>query len=770
MPRLVATDSAEGYQSSCNYKALSYLARRKTATASFEFKARGPFWDPELPPNGGWRCPKGSRYGGQITDRFGRNCGGAVRRIVGTLSAAASISRMPGTRKRRRLVGGKPDVVGGRGRLSGGGSTRERVSGAVAERASDGPRKPSADLGEVVEVPKPKRRGSGGLLRKLEGLSKEEQKVFLERLDKGNKVVKKAIRATGLMLRGQDASEPGTSFRIALVEDIVFPLLRKIDLTEKITLDMSDEDLNNLILEKFAEVGDELEKIVEDNLVEFEKRLRSAADGLGFDYGSIDFLLLKNFLNNNSKFDEPIEMFELRLLWDQKLNAIQQFKKPVGVFKTADQKRLDKDFADFKKMSFMEKKIELEKLELEKDKLYNDIYLKMFPGLRGDAKRFSDSANKFTDDKELIQELNELEVRTKLFKNMPEVDPNTPKESFTEAEKEKILPFYHDVPLDPMAKKHFDALEKLITEDSEAFQREIRRAEGGISELFEMPTADTSPLRRGLRDVRKFLIKGTGLEFYLIKPKNSYDGKGEISASKILRDLGFPVLASIPSNLKKGGTPLPDAWFVFPSAKSLFAKNADVDSPPDYNSESDFFDDTKTGFVADTLTFFAERILGLTDRHHNNTIQLNVDGNPFSVPIDLESVEELGLFSGYVDTPILEDLPWPEILASRSFNSAIDGLAPKDVEPLVEQLAESIAHMFSRLRTIVREDPSGVLKGDATQINNARRQLEAWLDYWDNKEKFIRELAEYLQEGVIVNSGDFLPELLERVFGEVFGD
>lgn len=40
-------------------------------------------FDPDLGPSGGYRCPEGSQFGGYITDRFGRGCGGGIVRRVG---------------------------------------------------------------------------------------------------------------------------------------------------------------------------------------------------------------------------------------------------------------------------------------------------------------------------------------------------------------------------------------------------------------------------------------------------------------------------------------------------------------------------------------------------------------------------------------------------------------------------------------------------------------------------------------------------------------
>ena len=72
-----------------HYKALAFNADRKNAALSrdttfvIETKGLKPDWDPGLGPGGGWRCPQGSRYGGYITDKFGRGCGGGILRRLG---------------------------------------------------------------------------------------------------------------------------------------------------------------------------------------------------------------------------------------------------------------------------------------------------------------------------------------------------------------------------------------------------------------------------------------------------------------------------------------------------------------------------------------------------------------------------------------------------------------------------------------------------------------------------------------------------------------
>ena len=75
-----------------NYKALAFLAEQTASTFNYDVKGARAIWDPSLSipgtnRRGGWRCPVGTRYGGQITDRYGRSCGwGVARRIANQIA------------------------------------------------------------------------------------------------------------------------------------------------------------------------------------------------------------------------------------------------------------------------------------------------------------------------------------------------------------------------------------------------------------------------------------------------------------------------------------------------------------------------------------------------------------------------------------------------------------------------------------------------------------------------------------------------------------
>jgi hypothetical protein len=65
---------------SASFRAKQFVTEANKSTMVYEVKRVRAVWDPSLSipgtdRRGGWRCPEGTRYGGQITDRFGRQCG-----------------------------------------------------------------------------------------------------------------------------------------------------------------------------------------------------------------------------------------------------------------------------------------------------------------------------------------------------------------------------------------------------------------------------------------------------------------------------------------------------------------------------------------------------------------------------------------------------------------------------------------------------------------------------------------------------------------------
>lgn len=92
------------------YKGLAFRAEQQKTTFNYEVKRIRALWDPTLSipgtnRRGGWRCPTGTRYGGQITDRFGRNCGwGVARRIANSITNIGERLENIDDRRRGRRV------------------------------------------------------------------------------------------------------------------------------------------------------------------------------------------------------------------------------------------------------------------------------------------------------------------------------------------------------------------------------------------------------------------------------------------------------------------------------------------------------------------------------------------------------------------------------------------------------------------------------------------------------------------------------------------
>lgn len=110
-----------------NYKGRTYRQdSQRKEIADVLVKARA-LWDPNIAPNGGWRCPPGTQYGGYITDRFGRGCGvGLIRRVGRALvNAGRGVDRLGEGRDARRLERAAEAAQRG-------GGARERAQRGVA--------------------------------------------------------------------------------------------------------------------------------------------------------------------------------------------------------------------------------------------------------------------------------------------------------------------------------------------------------------------------------------------------------------------------------------------------------------------------------------------------------------------------------------------------------------------------------------------------------------------------------------------------------------
>jgi hypothetical protein len=98
------------WKNGINFKSMSFLADSNKSTFTYEIKRTRATWDPSLAipgteRRGGFRCPVGTRYGGQITDRFGRNCGwGVARRLANQLTDVGERLEDASDDRRKRRV------------------------------------------------------------------------------------------------------------------------------------------------------------------------------------------------------------------------------------------------------------------------------------------------------------------------------------------------------------------------------------------------------------------------------------------------------------------------------------------------------------------------------------------------------------------------------------------------------------------------------------------------------------------------------------------
>jgi hypothetical protein len=100
----------EAWKNAVQYKAVAFIADQNKSSFTYEVKRTRAVWDPSLAVpgterRGGFRCPVGTRYGGQITDRFGRQCGwGVARRLANEISDLGERLENVGDRRRERRV------------------------------------------------------------------------------------------------------------------------------------------------------------------------------------------------------------------------------------------------------------------------------------------------------------------------------------------------------------------------------------------------------------------------------------------------------------------------------------------------------------------------------------------------------------------------------------------------------------------------------------------------------------------------------------------
>ena len=156
---LLSEFSDAEFKNVLTFKASSFISDQTRSSAHFEIKGVRAVWDPSLSipgtnRRGGFRCPVGTRYGGQITDRFGRSCGwGVARRIANQIADIGErLEQRDDDKRKRRLDRRNARMM----RRLGGVAETGRVEGGlrgIADRLDGGDApKPRAGRGAVAET------------------------------------------------------------------------------------------------------------------------------------------------------------------------------------------------------------------------------------------------------------------------------------------------------------------------------------------------------------------------------------------------------------------------------------------------------------------------------------------------------------------------------------------------------------------------------------------------------------------------------------------
>ena len=145
------------------YKAAAFISDQTKSSYGYEVKRVRALWDPSLSipgtdRRGGWRCPTGTRYGGQITDRFGRSCGwGVARRLANAVSDIGErVEGLDDNRRKKRVARRNARMAQ---RLNEGGPV-ERMAGRIADGLDGGE---GGDDRGIVE------RAAGRVAERLDG-------------------------------------------------------------------------------------------------------------------------------------------------------------------------------------------------------------------------------------------------------------------------------------------------------------------------------------------------------------------------------------------------------------------------------------------------------------------------------------------------------------------------------------------------------------------------------------------------------------------------
>ena len=152
---LLSEFSNEEFRNVLSFKASSFISDQTQSSFNFEIKGVRAIWDPSLSipgtnRRGGFRCPVGTRYGGQITDRFGRSCGwGVARRIANQIADIGErLEQRDDDKRKRRLDRRNARMM-------------RRLGGAPETGRIEGGLRGIADRLEGDAKPKPRRGGPG---------------------------------------------------------------------------------------------------------------------------------------------------------------------------------------------------------------------------------------------------------------------------------------------------------------------------------------------------------------------------------------------------------------------------------------------------------------------------------------------------------------------------------------------------------------------------------------------------------------------------------
>jgi hypothetical protein len=166
---LLSEFSNEEFRNVLSFKASSFISDQTQSSFNFEIKGVRAIWDPSLSipgtnRRGGFRCPVGTRYGGQITDRFGRSCGwGVARRIANQIADIGErLEQRDDDKRKRRLdrrnarmmrrLGGVPETGRIEGGLRGIANRLEGDAKPKPQRARGGGREFAAEVWNASNV------------------------------------------------------------------------------------------------------------------------------------------------------------------------------------------------------------------------------------------------------------------------------------------------------------------------------------------------------------------------------------------------------------------------------------------------------------------------------------------------------------------------------------------------------------------------------------------------------------------------------------------